>query len=169
MDKDVFKNAMALFPAGVTLTTAFDQDGQPNGLTLMAFSSLSLDPPLVLVCLGHSSNTLAALRSTQAFSVNILGAGSEGLAMLFASKDPDKFAGLEWQKPSVGVGGPLLPDVTAAWIACGVHQIVDVGDHAIVVGEPREVGIAEDPDVLLYSRREFATWSTLTQDEGEST
>ncbi len=150
-----FKAIMASAVGPATVVTAMDADGVPRGLTMSAVCSVSLDPPLILACLDRGSATLAAIRGTGSFTVNYLRRGCEDVALQFATKSPDKFAGRDWQRSATGLGGPILADCTAAHAVCSVTDLIDAGDHVIAVGEVWEGGVREDHPVLAYARRTF--------------
>jgi flavin reductase (DIM6/NTAB) family NADH-FMN oxidoreductase RutF len=158
VELQAFTASMAAFPTGVTIVTTLDQDGGPVGLTCNAFMSVSVDPPLVLVSLDRSSNTLPALQRSQHFVVNFLAAGREELALRFAGKSADKFAGISWA-PTVAHGLPVLHEDSVAYIACEVANEIEAGDHILFLGRVFE---AKPPDVdslpLLYFRRTFDRW-----------
>src|ERR1700704_2893521 len=98
---DLFRDLLSSYPAGVTVVTAFDADGKPRGLTLIAFCGVSLDPPLVLVCVDRSSNTLPAIQHCGGFTVNIIGSHSPHVARLMATKAGDKFEKIAWRRPAL--------------------------------------------------------------------
>src|SRR6266536_4037747 len=97
VDIELFKNVIGSFPAGVTIVTARGADGVPRGLTSNAVCSVSANPPLLLVCVDKRSQTLPSIQTSGAFVVNFLVAGREELSNRFASKDPDKLAGVAWE------------------------------------------------------------------------
>lgn len=140
-----FRDVVGAFPTGVTVVTA----PGPAGLTTNAFSSVSLDPPLVLVCFDNGSRTLAAVRACGRFAVNVLRAGQEELAAVFASKRvaEEKFAAVTH---TVEHGVPVLDDALA-WLACDVVELVDAGDHTIGIGRVYALE-ASDGDPLLFFR-----------------
>lgn len=145
---------MAELPAGVTMVTAWDRGGRPAGATVSAVSSLSLDPPLLLVCLATTSETLAALRATRSFLVHVLAEGQEELAARYATKSPAKFDGVMWAPGALGL--PRLAGCTVL-VACRVSRLVSGGDHVIVLGEIRELEIARGVHPLVYHRRRMAS------------
>ena len=99
---------MASFPSGVVILTALGDDHQPRGLTVSAFCAASLEPPLALVCIDKTSNTLPAVQHTGGFTANILSTGREQLARRMATKLSDKFEGIAWRLPESKIGGPIL-------------------------------------------------------------
>lgn len=146
--------AMGHFATGVAVVTAGDADGRLLGSTANAISSLSLDPPLVLACLRHESETLAALTATGRFGVNVLGAGQRELSERFARRTgPDAWAGVGHR---VLDGVPLLEGAIAT-VECRVHELADGGDHAIVIGQVVAVAHPEEgAEPLLFFRGRYA-------------
>ncbi len=135
--------------------TASEADGKPRGLTLSAFCAVSLNPPLVLVCVDKTSNTLPALRASNGFTVNFLAGGREHLAVLYASKAEEKFEGIAWRIPELDMGGPVLHEDSAAYAICATRQAIEAGDHWVFIGEVRAGAVIEGRLPLVYHRREF--------------
>lgn len=152
IDPAEFRQAMAGFPSGVTIVTTLDETGVMAGFTASAFSSVSLDPALVLVCPALTSATYPHLVSRQRFAIHILAAGQQDLAMAFASKGTDKVAALDWSLSDLG--NPVLPGV-ASVIECTLWREYEGGDHAIVVGAVQRIALTDRP-VLLYHRGSMA-------------
>lgn len=152
IDPAEFRQAMAGFPSGVTIVTTLDKAGAMAGFTASAFSSVSLDPALVLVCPALTSATYPHLVSRQRFAIHILAAGQQDLAMAFASKGTDKVAALDWSLSDLG--NPVLPGV-ASVIECTLWREYEGGDHAIVVGAVQRIALTDRP-VLLYHRGSMA-------------
>ena len=157
MDKATFFAIMGAFPTGVTVVTTLDEQGEPKGLTSNAVSSVSAEPPLMLVCVDKRSNTLPALRHTGKWVVNFLSAGRGDLSNLFASKEPDKFHAVSWHPAANGM--PWLHKDSLAHAECTTDQEIDAGDHVILIGRV-EAGQAAAPGThpLLYFRRDYGTW-----------
>jgi flavin reductase (DIM6/NTAB) family NADH-FMN oxidoreductase RutF len=148
------RDAMSRFPTGVSIVTTRDSAGVLHGTTANALTSVSLDPPLLLVCLAHTSRTLAALRTSGAFGVNLLGAEAEQIARAFArSGAHEAWDGVEHAAgPS---GSPLFAGAHAA-IECEVHDLHTAGDHEIVLGRVVHVAVEEEGgDALLFFRSAF--------------
>lgn len=143
-----FRKAMAQFPSGVTVVTTLDEHGALVGFTASAFSSLSMDPPLVLVCPALTSATYPHLVRNQRFAIHILASDQQDLAMAFASKGADKVAALEWAVSDLG--NPLLIGASCV-LECTLWREYEGGDHAILVGEVQRIDRAEG-GVLLYHR-----------------
>lgn len=145
---DEFRNAMAEFPSGVTIVTTVDEQNQPVGFTASAFSSLSMDPPLILVCPSLTSATYPHLLRKGRFAVHILAAGQQDIAMAFASKGAEKTEALAWRRSDFG--NPLLPGANCI-LECTLWSEYAGGDHAILVGEVKRID-RSDNGVLLYHR-----------------
>lgn len=155
-----FRSAMGQLAGGVCVVTTADRSGARFGLTVTSVTSVSLDPPLLLVCIDARSRALAPLRAGGPLVVHMLSARQEGLARRFAGPAPDRFAGVASR--TLPGGGPLLDGVLAA-VECVVHRIVPGGDHEIVIG--RVVGVhagspgpssPPNPSPLLYVDRRYA-------------
>lgn len=146
-DPRTFRDAIGRFPTGVCVVTTFGPDG-PAGLTTNAVSSLSLDPLLLLVCFDNGSRTLPAVRSSGRFGVNVLAAGQEELARVFASKAmaAEKFAAVTHVEEH---GVPVL-DGAAAWIACSLTELVAGGDHTIGIGAVLGTHSAPEREPLVF-------------------
>jgi flavin reductase (DIM6/NTAB) family NADH-FMN oxidoreductase RutF len=127
-----FRRACGRFATGVAIATVLDGRGTPHGLTVSSFTSASLDPPLILICLGHRVSAIDAFRASAHFGINVLAGDQRDLAERFARKTQDRFDGLKWRRGKTGV--PLLPGVLAA-IECAVRQRITAGDHDVFVGE----------------------------------
>jgi flavin reductase (DIM6/NTAB) family NADH-FMN oxidoreductase RutF len=151
----LYREIMACFPSGVAIVTATEAAGRPKGLTLSAFCAVSLEPPLVLVCVDKSSNTLPALQASGGFTVNFLAGGREHLAVLYASKTEEKFAGIAWRRPDLPEGGPILHQDSAAYAVCITRQAIEAGDHWVFIGEVRDGAVIEGRLPLVYHRRAF--------------
>jgi flavin reductase (DIM6/NTAB) family NADH-FMN oxidoreductase RutF len=157
VDPARYREVIGSFATGVTVVTAHGDDG-PAGLTTNAVSSLSLDPLLLLVCFDNGSRTLPVVAQAGRFAVNILRAGQEDLARVFASKRvaEEKF---ESVTHTVAHGVPVLDDALA-WIACDLESLTPAGDHAIGIGRVTHLSADDDPngsnDPLLFFRGGFA-------------
>jgi 3-hydroxy-9,10-secoandrosta-1,3,5(10)-triene-9,17-dione monooxygenase reductase component len=143
-----FRRAAGRFATGITVATVVDPEGAPHGLTVNSFTSVSLQPPLVLVCIAHAAVTVESFRTAKYFGVNILASDQRELSDHFARKGQNRFANLEWSTGETGV--PLLPGVLAA-IECEVHSTVRAGDHDIFLGEVVRVEVHEREPLLYYA------------------
>ena len=153
LDPDTFRAVLGRFASGVTVVTTADEQGHDHGMTVSAFCSVSLDPPLVLVCIDQAASMHDMLQPERPFAVNVLSAGQEALSRRFASGDPpNRFDGLGYHRGLTGV--PLLEDVLA-WLEARVEARLPQGDHTIVVGRV-ETAAARQERPLLYYRGGYA-------------
>jgi flavin-dependent trigonelline monooxygenase, reductase component len=125
------RRAFGCFVTGVTVVTAIDGDGRPRGFTANSFTSVSLDPPLVLVCIARTAGSYPLFSTTRQFAINILSEEQRPISSRFASKEADKFAGVAWQPGQTG--SPLIGG-TVAWLDCRTEQQIDAGDHLVLIG-----------------------------------
>ncbi|HYL09865.1 MAG TPA: flavin reductase family protein [Candidatus Acidoferrales bacterium] len=149
-DEKELRRVLGQFATGVTVVTARGKDGAPVGTTVNSFTSVSLKPPLVLWCLAHSSQNLAAFRKTTHFAVNILSAGQHELSRRFALPAPDKFEGVDYEDGRAGV--PLLKGVTAQ-IVCRKVRRLPGGDHDIFLGKVEEFQRYDGKPLVFHSGR----------------
>jgi 3-hydroxy-9,10-secoandrosta-1,3,5(10)-triene-9,17-dione monooxygenase reductase component len=149
-----FRDTIGHLASGVTIVTATGPDG-PAGMTTNAVTSLSLDPLLLLVCFELRSRTLAVVRASERFAVNILRDGDEELAAVFASKrvPREKFESVTHAEAH---GVPVL-DGALAWIACELRELHPGGDHVIGIGEVIGMDTGEERDPLVYYRGRYTT------------
>ena len=126
-----FRRALGAFMTGVTVVTTMTSENEPRGFTASSFTSVSLSPPLILVCIDKNAASYTTFAASTRFTVNILAEYQAEISTRFASKSADKFAGIEWCTRSGS--GPIIIG-SAAWIDCNVHQKVDAGDHVILIG-----------------------------------
>ncbi|MEI3856316.1 MULTISPECIES: flavin reductase family protein [unclassified Ensifer] len=130
-DARSLRDAFGAFLTGVTVVTSYNEEGAPIGFTANSFTSVSLDPPLLLVCLAKTSRNCATLTTAKGFGVNILSEGQKDVSNTFARPVEDRFAAVTWRKGPHGA--PVFTDV-AAWFDCASHDVVDAGDHVILIG-----------------------------------
>ncbi len=155
IEPERYREVMSGFPSGVVIVTAFGDDGLPRGLTVSAFCAVSLEPPLALVCIDKTSNTLPAVQHTHGFTANILAAGREALARRMATKVSEKFEGLEWRRSDTEAGGPILTADTAAYAVCTLSKTIEAGDHWILIGTVVDGAHHEGVAPMIYSRRQY--------------
>ncbi len=146
-----FRDVMASVCTPVTVVTALD-GARPHGTTVSAFASLSVSPPMVLVALDRGSDLLAVVREYGRFGINVLGRSHSDLALTFARKGTDKFDGTGW---TLSEGVPRI-DGVPGWVACSVAELVDGGDHVVVLGNVEHADRTDHPP-LTYHRRTFGT------------
>lgn len=147
----IFRNVMSSFATGVTLVTA-SWEGTFTALTINSFSSVSLQPLLVLVCVDLTAESHPFIAGSQAFAVNILGDDQEQVSRVFATKDPGKDAALRAQPHHAGASGSPILDRGLGFFDCRVVQEIHAGDHTIFIGEVIDFGGAGDGDPLLFFR-----------------
>jgi 3-hydroxy-9,10-secoandrosta-1,3,5(10)-triene-9,17-dione monooxygenase reductase component len=145
------RDVLAHFPTGMVAITA--DDGQPLGLTIGSFTSISLEPPLVGFFVDRSSSTWPRLQRAGAFAVNVLGRRHDDLCRRFAQKGADRFAGVAWVPGRSGC--PLIEDALA-WIECEIADVIDVGDHHLVVGAVLGLELGQREPPLIFFRRALA-------------
>lgn len=151
IDAASFRRALGQFATGVTVVTTRDAAGHPLGLTVSAFCSVSLHPPLVLVCIDHRSEANAGMRESGRFAVNVLAEGQEDVSRRFAAPGRAKLEGFELHEGKHGL--PLVPGALAH-VECRVRSFHDEGDHAVWVGEVRTLS-AHPGRPLLYHAGEY--------------
>jgi len=143
-----FRTAMRCFAGGVTIVTTREPDGRPTGLTASSFTSVSLTPPLVLICVGHATTTYPAFRTHGWFAVNVLRRDQEALSRRFAQTGGDKFTGVAHHDGRTGL--PLI-DGALATLECRLVQEHEAGDHTIFIGEV-ESSAVNPGEPLVYFR-----------------
>ncbi|MFF5858048.1 flavin reductase family protein [Streptomyces sp. NPDC012751] len=151
VDRLAFTRTLSRVPAPVTVTTTADASGRRWGFTGSSFCSLSLDPPLVLICLDKGASTHGAFTAAPHFLVNVLAHDQGDVALRFATSGVDRFQAGDMTPCELGLPG--LPGA-AARIACATHEILDGGDHSILVGRVEETRAGDRPP-LVYSDRAF--------------
>ncbi|MGB3723999.1 MAG: flavin reductase, partial [Pacificimonas sp.] len=151
-DSRTLRDALGCFGTGVTVVTTLDRDGEPTGMTANSFTSVSLDPPLLLVCLAKSAASLPAFTGADAFAVNVLHIGQQPVSTRFATRGEDKFAGTATESWSTGV--PIISGSLASF-ECRANAQHDGGDHVILVGEVIRVRYEPRRDPLLYFRGKY--------------
>ncbi len=153
LDSDLFRSVLGRFASGVTVVTTRDDAGRDHGMTVSAFASLSLSPPLVLVCIDRQASIHGILAQAEWLAVNVLSAGQEPLSRRFSHLDAEaRFEGVGFTRAPRGAA--VLDDVLA-FLECRVVQRLDGGDHTIVVAEV-ESADARDGKPLLYYRGGYA-------------
>lgn len=150
IDEARFRQAMGYFASGVTVVTT-EYQGEFYGMTVSSFSSLSLSPPLVLICIDKSVPTHDVLSQAGQFVINVLGKHQEHLSRRFATSRPDKFGGVAWHLGTLGM--PVLDNVLAV-IECRLYATFEGGDHTIFTGTVIDTEV-HDGTPLLYYRRGY--------------
>ena len=144
------RRVLGHFASGVTVVTG-THDGGPVGFACQSFTSVSLDPPLVLFCPAQTSSTWPLIRAAGSFSVNVLAEDQVELCKQFAVSGGDKFAGLTWHETP---WGPSLDGVLAT-VSCDVEQVHPAGDHDVVIGRVRQLVTHREVGPLLFFKGQF--------------
>jgi flavin reductase (DIM6/NTAB) family NADH-FMN oxidoreductase RutF len=148
---EAFREACAKFATGVAVATVRASDGTPHGLTVSSFTAVSIDPPLILVCIDYACTFIEHFRASTHFGVNVLAESQRALSVIFAEKPEGRFAGVEWYSSESGV--PFLRNCLTN-IECRVSSIVEAGDHAIFLAQVVEAE-SRDGIPLLYFNRDY--------------
>lgn len=130
-DPRELRNAFGAFMTGVTVVTTPGADGAPLGFTANSFASVSITPPLLLVCLAKTSRNYEAFTGAERFAVNVLDEGQKDVSNTFARPVEDRFSSVEWHAGPYG--SPVFPEA-AAWFDCSLDRVIEAGDHAILIG-----------------------------------
>jgi 3-hydroxy-9,10-secoandrosta-1,3,5(10)-triene-9,17-dione monooxygenase reductase component len=147
-DSATYRTVLGHFATGVTIVTARDGD-TPVGMACNSFTSVSLDPPLVLYCAAKNSTTWPQLQNAHHFAVNVLDEDAEAVSRIFATKGADRFEGVSHRRGATGA--PILTDAIA-YVDCETEAEYDAGDHVIVVGRVVELGYVSEGKPLLFDR-----------------
>lgn len=153
-----FRDVLGLFASGVTVVTSVS-DGAPVGMTCQSFSSVSLEPPLVMFCPAKTSRAWPLMQRAGFFCVNILSHDQAAISQAMATKGTDKYDGISWRPAPTGA--PLL-DGVLGYVDCAVHAVHEAGDHYVVLGRVKELGFVEDGRPLLYYRGAYDTVRAAT-------
>jgi len=146
-DSRTLRDAMGCFVTGITVVTTLDDTNTPIGLTVNSFSSVSLDPPLVSICLGNHVGSLDVFRAEKSFAINVLHTGQQSISNLFASKGVDRFADIDWSTWEQNV--PIIEGSLASF-ECIKKDMIIQGDHTIFIGEVVRAKFEPHRDPLLY-------------------
>jgi flavin reductase (DIM6/NTAB) family NADH-FMN oxidoreductase RutF len=156
IDPSAFRTALSQFASGVTIVTALDADGRDVGMTVTAFSSLSLDPPLVLLCIDRAASAAPALDACERFVVNILASDQAALARRFAEREVERFEGVALRR---GLYNVALLDGALAHLECHTHERTPGGDHTILMGAVDAAHVGNGAP-LLYVRNRYGRFET---------
>jgi len=148
IEKAEFRRVLGHFAAGVTVVTTVGSDGAPYGLTATAFTSVSLDPPLVLVCVDKRSESLPHIHASKAFAVNFLAADQEDLSRRFATTGGEKFEGLDLGRAASGA--PILA-AALGYVDCRVVNSIEAGDHFVFLGQVDAADVRAATPLLYFA------------------
>ena len=149
-DTGTLRRALGCFVTGVTVVTTRDAGGVPLGFTASSFTSVSLDPPLVLVCVGHEVEGFDAYRRCSEFAINVLGESQRALSDRFATEHPDRFGGAGWRPGTHGA--PILEGCIAA-LECAPWRRIEAGDHMILIGRVLRCENSDDRPLAYWRGR----------------
>jgi len=151
-DPRTLRDALGCFATGVTVVTCVGADGQPAGLTVNSFTSVSLDPPLLLVCIAKYAACAAPLANSTHFAINVLQARQQPDSIRFSTRDQDRFGATAWATGEAGA--PILKDSLGVF-ECENYAVYDGGDHHILVGQVVKASFDSALDPLLYFRGSY--------------
>ena len=151
-DPRTLRDALGCFATGVTVVTCRDSGGAPVGLTANSFTSVSLDPPLLLVCIAKNASSAAALVGASHFAVNVLQTDQQPASIRFATRNEDRFGPNDW---SAGEYGAPLLESSLGVFECAAHAVHDGGDHHLLIGRVMKARFDAALDPLLYFRGRF--------------
>jgi len=151
-DPRTLRDALGCFATGVTVVTCVDPDGKPVGFTANSFTSVSLAPPLLLVCIHKMAACAPVLTEAAHFAVNVLQTGQQPASIRFSTRDEDRFGATPWSEGEFGP--PILKDSLGVF-ECERHEVHEGGDHYIVVGQVLKASFDASLDPLLYFRGSY--------------
>ena len=153
VDAKILRNAFGSFMTGVTVVTTIAPSGEPRGFTANSFTSVSLDPPLLLICIAKTASSCAVFSKSSGFVVNILAEDQKETSGIFASKRTDKFTAVDWRRSDYSL--PVISG-SLSWFDCARREVIDAGDHVILLGAIRDFGTRE-ANPLGYARGGYVT------------
>ena len=151
-DKRTLRDALGCFATGVTVVTCRDGDGRPVGLTANSFTSVSLDPPLLLVCIAKAAASAGAMVTASHFAVNVLQTEQQPASIRFSTRHEDRFGPNDWSPGEYGA--PVL-EKSLGVFECDIHAVHDGGDHHLLVGRVLKARFDGGLDPLLYFRGRY--------------
>lgn len=153
-DPEKFRDVLGRFASGITVVAALGEDGTPVGLACQSFASLSLDPPLVLLCVAKSSSSWPKVAEARRFGVSILADDQADTCAALGRKGADKFAEVDWERTesdAVRINNAL------ATVDCELYAVHEAGDHYVITARVLDLAAREDGQPLLYFRSDYAT------------
>ncbi|WP_174727218.1 flavin reductase family protein [Mesobacillus harenae] len=146
---NVFKQIMGHYPTGITIVTTMDEQGAPAGLTVNSFSSVSIDPLLVLWCIDKRVSSFDTFIKADHFAVHTLSSDQAAACWAFAGKEPDRFSTVNWKESEHGL--PIISD-SLGTLQCKTVQQIEAGDHVILLGEVIDLNVQEKEPLLYFNR-----------------
>ena len=150
VSSDEFRRACGRFATGVAVAAVLDREGAPHGLTVSSFTSVSLHPPLILICLGHAVTNIEEFRHASHFGLSILREEERRISDRFAQKGHNRFDGVDWRRGETGV--PLLAGAVAT-LECAAHQRFTACDHDILIGEVVRAHVSDGGPLVHFASR----------------
>lgn len=147
IDPATFRSVLGRFATGVTVVTTRDAEGRDHGMTVSAFGSVSLDPPLVLCCIEHGAAMRSVVENASMFAVSILSASQEALSRRFSERENERFDGIGYER---GQSGAALLTGALAWLECRIVARHEAGDHTIIIGEVENAEAHRGAPLLYY-------------------
>jgi flavin reductase (DIM6/NTAB) family NADH-FMN oxidoreductase RutF len=143
-----FRRVCGKYATGIAILTVLDSFGAPQGMTVNSFTSVSLEPPLILVCIDRQTSILNHFLPGKRFGVNVLDENQKKLSTLFANSGYDRFDGIKWNPGEAGA--PVLTEALAT-LECAVNQMVEAGDHVVVIGEALHATWREGRPLIFFN------------------
>ncbi len=147
MDHNLFRRACAQFATGIAVASTLDRDGSPHGMTVNSFTSVSLDPPLVLISVDLTSNLLPLFEQSGHYGLSFLGQEQQEVSARFALRGQNRFDGTRWMVGTAGL--PLIPDALAH-LGCRITQTINAGDHTLLIAEVISADIQSGKPLLYF-------------------
>ncbi|MFJ9900909.1 flavin reductase family protein [Streptomyces sp. NPDC091280] len=160
LDASEFRRVLGHLPTGVTVVTAYAADGTLAGMAANSLTSVSLDPPLILICPAKTSTTWPAMREAGTFCVNVMASHHEPLCRTFARRGTDRFADVAWHSRSTGPG----LDEALAWLECEIVEEYEAGDHTIVLATVTAIEAATTGGPLVFFKGQYGTFAPTDGD-----
>lgn len=160
IEPERFRHVLGHVPTGVVVATAIDADGEPAGMAVGSFTSVSLEPPLIAFLPAKTSSSFPRIRAAGSFCINVLASDQEPVCRAFAIRGGDKFGQASWRRSDGG--SPILEGVVA-WIDCDIESVLDAGDHFIVLGRVRELAVEADASPLLFFQGGYGGFSPASR------
>jgi flavin reductase (DIM6/NTAB) family NADH-FMN oxidoreductase RutF len=148
--REIFRRTCARFATGIAVVTATTPDGTPHGVTVNSFTSVSCEPPILSICLDLKCSILGEVSGAKCFGINILSRNQQDISARFAQSCDPRFEGIDWQRGRTGV--PLLSGVLASF-ECRRISTLEVGDHAIILGEVESAVWSEGEPLIYFGSR----------------
>jgi 3-hydroxy-9,10-secoandrosta-1,3,5(10)-triene-9,17-dione monooxygenase reductase component len=158
IDSATFRKVLGNYPTGVCVVTALGEDGQPIALVVGSFTSVSLDPPLVGFLPDRKSSSWPLIRAAGHFCINVFASDQTELCRQLAAPGPDKFAGVSFSLSERNT--PQLENVIA-WIDCSLHDVLEAGDHYVVLGAVQNLEVTREDDPMLFFRGRYGGFREL--------